>query len=295
MSTIKPCTIIIKQGANAGKKCHEVNKRCRHKPQTCKVCGYHTVYGHMFKRHKCTAPKKQISFKHKTQQSLSDSDSSSPIPKTKRKRKSKYPDMDMIQEAIKRNESESIRELRNTIEILTREIAERPQQIITNNINITNNISIIAPNFYEALVQKLGQKTAVDMLAQSAKFNKPMKILNELYFNDVDPHNYPIASHNGRYRYLNEEGEIVEDSHDGLTTMISGKIQNAMAIASSELIKEQVAENTVHRLYDVYDIGEMQSTIANFPIQSLKAEIDRTTENPLHPFFDKGVSVIFLG
>lgn len=171
------------------------------------------------------------------------------------------------------------------------EIKNRP---INTTVNLNNyNIAIMNTDIFKELVVKEGHEHAIKVLTNAAAHNRPINVLKELYFKG-DPNEYPIASKNGRYRYLNEDGNLVEDGGILVSKMIAGRLQKAMSYAAGTLIREMTKEGTAEKLYDVYDIGKIQNNIYNFPIETIIHDLGHVTENPTHPFFMDGVSVICL-
>lgn len=316
------CQIIIKTGPNAGKKCFQVGKRCRHKKEYVCGCGFKTYHQHSFNRHLesfgCTpATDKQIKIlKQKSEQSKP---KSQPTVKLAPKLKIKSPDKKPLTRQQKtpivdENERFTMAEFQNfmmaNLDLLNKRIGEIAEQPDINSklqqlnekiteiadkptvINNTYNIAIMAPNFYQELETKMGQRETVKLLTSSAITNDPMSILKILYFGGNDPNEYPIASKNGRYRYLNDEGTLIETGGDQVGKLVSTRIQKAMSYATGKLIR-----NTMHdtdKLYDTYDLGTIQANIYNFPTEYVHKELSHITENPAHPFFMDGVSVLCL-
>ena len=317
------CQIIIKSGLNAGKKCYQVGKRCRHKKDYVCGCGFKTYHQHSFNRHVesfgCTpATDKQIEIlKQKTvDHTPKPTPKPTPTVKIAPKIKPKSPLTQKQLPKVQEGETErfTMAEFQDfmmaNLDLLNKRIGEMAEQPDINSklqqlndriseiadkptvINNTYNIAIMAPNFYQELETKIGQRETVKLLTSSAITNDPMSILKILYFGGNDPNEYPIASKNGRYRYLNDEGTLIETGEDQVGKLVSSRIQKAMSYATGKLIR-----NTMHdtdKLYDTYDLGTIQANIYNFPTEYVYKELSHITENPAHPFFMDGVSVLCL-
>lgn len=290
---VNKCNIILKSGPNAGKRCCDVRKWCKHNKKTCS-CGFTSDYMSSMSEHmkKCNAGK---------------TDSPPSKPKTTPKPKpifkpkptptpiSPYQELERAFPGIVETFVNEIKSLKEEVEHLR----NKPPAVINNHTHIHNtvnfnnyNIAVMSGNFYDELKQIRGTSDAIDFLVSSAANNSPLTVLKELYFNG-DPNEFPIASRNGRYRYLNDDGQLVED--DGkIIEQISGRIQKAMSYATGSLIKRSVDDVEVDRLFDTYDLGKIQHNILNFPSSQFGADINSVTENANHPFFLDGVVVICL-
>ena len=151
--------------------------------------------------------------------------------------------------------------------------------------DIKESVQLIPFNFYEYLEVRYGKTDTVDKLASMAMSGDPLTIVKE--FSEDYPHkNMPIASYNGHYRFI-YNGVLVDTTIHVITKLLTNKIQNAMIIASNELIKRYRA--SLDTLYNSYDIGKIQSTIANFPSNKIKKGLDEITECHSHIFFKNGM------
>lgn len=318
------CQVIFTFGPNMGKKCCDVTKKCKHKTKKVCVCGYETFYTYNLKRHlkKC----KEVSKTQKNQVSQSVEVSpknpkldlkSKPIlkPKITPILKPRTPPQVRTQvqsqaqahvnhsqpEQVSMSTIKALEERLNQIsseneqmKIHISELENRNPTTIINFNNNNYNIAVMNPNFFTELEHQTDHDMAIKMLVTSAANNQPLDVLKSLYFKGNDPNEYPIASKNGRYRYLNDSGDLVEDDGKFLSTIVANRIQKAMSYATGTLIRNMTAEFEVDRMYDTYDLGKIQSNICNFPINHMVAELNLITENPSHPFFMDGVKVICL-
>lgn len=279
------CQIIIELGPNAGKKCGEVNARCRHSCLKECICGFTTNYNQNMNRHKkrCMMIKQQKSNESKsetesvpTKKKVVFSKKAQPAPTTATQ---------LTPEMLKL--AETVNKLAEKVDTLS----SKPSYNI--NINNNYNIAVMNPNFYNELEGKIGNPDAMNLLVHAATENDPIPLLKYLYFNGNKRDEYPIASRNGRYRYLNTEGQVVESGEDHMNQMLSTRIQKAMSYATGTLIQEMKKKN-VDSLYDFYDLGKIQENICNFPFDYIGAKLINLTENPAHPFFMDDVNVLCL-
>lgn len=266
------CKIRLRSGPNIGKKCYEVNTICSHPKYNCEFCDYQSSYSSTLKTHMTKCKNKPKKLKVHIKKKYTEPPSQPPPPTQAQ--------LEYINSAL----HDELRAIRREV----REIRDKPS--IINNINI----AVMAPNFYDELVHRMGENSAVGFLTSATMNNQPINILKELYFNNVNPTQFPIASHNGRYRYLNESGEIVDTSKQDMVESISKKLHNAMILASSKLIKFSQQNDDVARLYDVYDIGTIQANLTSFKLNDMEKDLAMATENPSHPFFENDVNVIYL-
>lgn len=272
---VNTCVIKITSGQNEGKLCKDVHKTCRHKVLLeCPNCKFTSRYKNSYSRHidRCkntkpkAMPRKKVVIKQKKSQ-VHESIITDPVTVS----------------------AQTLNKLVNKIDSLENHIKsdDKPTTQIINNYNI----SVMAPNFFSELEYRFGRERAVEILVIAAANNKPLDVLRELYFQG-DPNEYPIASRNGRYRYLNDTGDLVESNEGMVSALISTKIQKAMSYATGKLIKNMVRVGDVDSLFDAYDLDRIQDNIYNFPLNFLVSELGSITENRFHPFFMEGVVVI---
>lgn len=303
---VNNCQVIIKNGQNAGRKCCEVAKWCKHVgSSTSCVCGFTTEYKSSLSRHKkkCEIAQQHM---HEMSEELNGlgalsckcgfvtkyNSSLSRHRKTCKMTHEREDSTAHLSDPVVNKLAKKIESLET--EVATLKKKESGTTIINNgvvNFNNTNyNIAVMASNFFEAMKEKKGESKAISTIVGATERARPLEILKELYFKG-DPNEYPIASRNGRYRYLNEEGQLVETGATRMGKMLSTRLQNAMSYAASMLIRTTKA---VDKLYDFYDIGRIQTNICYFPREMVETDLSTVTENPTHPFFMDGVIVICL-
>jgi len=168
------------------------------------------------------------------------------------------PTVQKIEQIQNASDNAEIKELLREIKT---EIINRPAPIVINNIN--NNVTItqkLPKCFYEALVQKIGTQGIADMFDQNRESTEldALTIYKKLYPSNKIEDN-PVVFHDNHFKYLNDNNEVVVD--DNIIRVIARKIQNALLHASNMLITESIKLNTTNKLYDVYNIGEIQNNI----------------------------------
>lgn len=172
-----------------------------------------------------------------------------------------------------------------------REVKNKPT--IVNNFNV----QIITSDFYTELIKKIGIVDTVDLLVNAAAKNQPLSILKKLYFDDVEPNKYPIAYSGSKncFRYLNDHNQVVED-HNGniITDILAKRIQTAMIHATNTLITSSISSNRVDMLYDIYDIGQVQSNLTMIDRSAMKSALVEITNNPSHTLFHGDVNPLIL-
>lgn len=147
-------------------------------------------------------------------------------------------------------------------------IKNKPYQQINNTINNVNNVNnvnniIITEKlpecFYNALVDKLGKTKAINLLNLSSASNSAINIYKELYPSKKILDN-PVIYQDNTFKYL-EGNEVISDNR--IISQIAKQIQTAMLYASSNLITESIKINKTDQLYDIYDIGKIQTNVRN--------------------------------
>ena len=124
---------------------------------------------------------------------------------------------------------------------------------VQNIQNIQNNIVVIDPDFYGALVRKMGVRETHACLERAA-MGQQMDVLRALYLKDRSPKEWPIARQSERhYRYLDGNRDIVDDP-DGrkIGKLLGDSIMNAFLAASSALITEGLTDSAPPELIEQY-------------------------------------------
>jgi len=136
----------------------------------------------------------------------------------------------------------------------------------TKNINMTNNLNLtkkLPESMFQALIDKVGRKNAVQLLIESCNDNDTIKIYKKLFPSQKLSDN-PIIYHNNHFKYLDNNNKIV--INDEIIQKVARDIQTAMLYASSEFITESIITKQTDRLYEVYDIGDIQGNISDLCI-----------------------------
>jgi len=171
--------------------------------------------------------------------------------------RTQIPSTDSVMSAVLNNINANMNKINEEL----KELKEKPYEI-KNQINNVNNIIItkeLPECFYQALVNKLGKTKAINLLNLSSASNSAINIYKELYPSNKVEDN-PVIYEDNTFKYL-EGDKIVCDNK--IITAIAKQIQTAMLYASSNLITESIRINKTHQLYDIYDIGKIQSNVRN--------------------------------
>lgn len=166
------------------------------------------------------------------------------------------------------------------------------QVINIQNATISNNIHIhVNGNLYEELVSKLGHQSAIDFLLDSATKQKPQDLILKLLEGQPKA-KYPMAIKDDVIRYLNDQSQIVEDRVEHFVDSLKKRAHNAMLYATNEIIKQSLVAGDTGALYEIYDIGQIQSNLANLNSienRQLVGDLRALIEQPDHAFFASGV------
>jgi hypothetical protein len=164
-----------------------------------------------------------------------------------------------------------------------------------NNYN-SYNIAIVGPDMYKRLIDKVGEREALSIINQSAIMDNPLLIFDKLYLTGVEPNEFPIAYHNGEYRFLNRDNQVVVDRTGNLVyELIASPIQDLMLQNINNLIDTHLEQGNCEPLYDTYQIGQMQGTIfSTLKKETIVRKLEKMVKNKSHPFFRDEPSFHFL-
>lgn len=125
---------------------------------------------------------------------------------------------------------------------------------INNNIIITQELPV---SIYDELIKKLGKEGAVNGLNEGSSVNDLLVGYKMLYPSKkkVD---HPIIYEGEGFKYL-KNGDVICD--DKILELVVENLQRAMLYASSEMIRENIKKGMTDRLYDFYDIGNIQRNV----------------------------------
>ena len=289
------CDIIMHKGKNKGKKCHEINRTCRHQRTVCEKCG--SVFGY---KHNYTAHLGHCHGRPGTELVQAKVQTHSPIirkrPRVTAKRKpiiqpvEKEPDQEPPAPASASASASTHASLEETllerINKLEQELHERPQHVTNNYINFV----IMGDNFYDELVTIMGKQEAIHFLAKAAAKGNPIDVINKLYLEGTEPDSYPIACRSlepPNFRYLNTQRQLVEDNGGSrIGHVVTDRIRNAMLLATNEIIQQRLTSDDTDRRYEEYDLGDMQDNMMKMCLDKrIVSDLAKVTENRFHPFF----------
>lgn len=269
------CQVVISRGKNMGRRCGEVNRKCRHKISYCPYCGAEFTMETSYYRHikvcdnavKDNGSRKKVTIK----------------PKPKRKAPANKQQVEPPPE---------MHTLLDRIKLLEQEL----EQVKTRPTTVTHNWNIVlGSNFYEELVQQMGQQSAIDYLMEIASESKPIDVISKLYLEGNDPSDYPVACRGqDHFRYITSEHKIVDDKGGhNISKIVSNGVMDALVLAAQDAITEQMADEgednegnvPQDKLLAMQDhMLQMQRMVSKRDIVSKLAEL---TNNPNHPFFNE--------
>jgi hypothetical protein len=147
----------------------------------------------------------------------------------------------------------------------------------------------------ETLTKSMGKIQASDFLLTNFLNGNFNKIIEKSYLDVVYSDEYPMACNSrGVFYYTISKNKRVRDP-DGmkLVNVIVNNIQNAVLKACNIQIKKYLGTGDIGPLYDIYDIGKIQSELCNFGKElskrKLKKYLSQRVMNPNHKFFPKNI------
>lgn len=283
-----PCTYILENGKHKGERCGSINRYCRHQCVTCERCGKTYKRLDTYRIHPCTAKEEPTP-----------TQTVEPPRARVRIEAHKKPDItSVLGEFTARLEArlEAKIEARFDLEArlearfdaLEAIIVDKPSgNIIQNNTTYNNNYIMVGDNFYSELVGKMGKDAAVQYLVSVATNNNPLDIVRTLYLNG-DPRSHSITCRDqNHFRYMGAENKVVDDKGGySIGCKVSNSIQNAMLMASNELIAQQLGKETEMSDDEMERFYQVQMCATNtIPCKTVTDELSKMTINADHPFW----------
>jgi len=253
-----------------GKKCGEVNRKCRHKVSYCPHCGSEFAMETSYYRH------------------IKVCDDVGSNTNNGRKKVT-------IKPRIKIKNNENINNVKPAVEMHSlldriRLLEKELEHVKTRPTTVHNWNIVLGSNFYDELVQQMGQQSAINYLMEIASESKPIDVISKLYLEGNDPSDYPVACR-GRdhFRYVTAEQKIVDDKGGhNISKYVSNGVMNALVSAANDAITEQMSDDNCTeggKLIAMQDhMLQMQHLASKENIVSRLAEL---TNNPNHPFFQE--------
>jgi hypothetical protein len=155
------------------------------------------------------------------------------------------------------------------------------------------NITVVIGDekIFMGLVKRMGnEKVATQFLLENMDYNDSINIIDKMYLEGIPKNRYPIAcSDDYKFRYLNHSGDIVDDKGGiKIVSTLEREIHRALIEANSKLIHECVNNDDNITLYNVYDIGTLQTQLGNYRsavTTKFRDDLARKVYNTEHPFF----------
>ena len=287
----KTCSIRLVNGPNKGKLCCESDTRCRHGNYKCDGCGSVYLYSYTLADHLKTCKVYASKLGTKSKPSI--------LPKRT------GPDTnELIAQLCAQMQAmnDKIQSLQGAV--MPHGVAGAPGVHVGGNVNVQNiqniqniqnniqniqiqNIVVIDPDFYGALVRKMGVRGTHACLERAA-MGQQLDVVRALYLNDRSPKEWPIARQGARhYRYLDGNRNIVDDP-DGrkLAKLLGDSIMNAFLAASSALISEGLTDSAPPALIEQYHhiqaFDHRKLSDPDYVLTGLDSLIPTTD---CHPFF----------
>lgn len=302
------CTLVLTKGKNKGKMCGEISRYCRHQILECEYC--HRVYtrDNTYSNHlrACrerssktvpagppTAPapastEPPVLPNHPVPDHVPDPvpvpDSPPSLPAAKIKPKvTKL----SLETTLSKIVDSKMAEINSKLDDLQRTIAEK-QDVTINQFNINLNVHL-GDNFYQELVDKMGRDAALQFIIAAAGKRSPLDIVKKLYLDGLPAGHFPpIACRNGdHFRFLTADRKVVDDiGGRDITARVSNGIQNAMLLASNDLIARQVTRETEMTDEDMDVFMLVQNYATSTPNnKEIKDGLVTMTTDLCHPFW----------
>lgn len=268
------CDIIIATGSNKGKCCRDINKYCRHKKTKCDTCGEEFSHKSSYQRHcKQVHPpqKRKVAVLKKV------TPPSTPIMPLQQQQQQHH--------QHQHQHHQDYVEMQQELEQLRARVNKVEQE--------PKNITVVIGDekIFMGLVKRMGnEKVATQFLLENMDYKDSINIIDKMYLEGIPKNRYPIAcSDDYKFRYLNHSGDIVDDK--GGTKIVSTlerEIHRALIEANSKLIHECVNNDDNITLYNIYDIGTLQTQLGNYrsaDTTKFRDDLARKVYNTEHPFF----------
>ena len=177
----------------------------------------------------------------------------------------------------------------------------------SNSMHIVDDISLSGPRNHLAidkitpiyvddtildkLIVKFGRMQATDFLLTNFLNDQIAKIIENSYLDVLYSDEYPMAcNQKGKFVFAISKHILVKDTSGyKLVNAIINNIQNAVLHACNIQIKKYLGEGDIGPLYEIYDIGKIQSELCKFGKDKSKRKIRKylltRVMNPNHRFF----------
>jgi hypothetical protein len=171
-------------------------------------------------------------------------------------------------------------------------LPQRPITVTNYNNNVTNNfngISQIGPDVFKSLIEKFGKDKAISMLTSKDLTGTVINVIKRLYFDGVQPNEFPIACKPGNhFRYLDDNRNLIDDFGGKKTQQfVTTKVNDAMIQAVNDIIFKCM-DNNGDGTVD-FDLRRLQNNLE--PTSARSTEITEALVelalNIHHPFFSQ--------
>ncbi len=154
---------------------------------------------------------------------------------------------------------------------------------------VIEQIRIFNPPFdidpYNDLVSIMGYENAINFITICILQCNPLNIFKKIYAITAS---YPIVLRDYHYRYSN--GTELIDTVDGhkIIRLIIDKIHMAMIKVNIDIINKRLNSNDINYLYDVYEIGKIQTNLIKLMKlnKKIKKEFDSLITVNEHPYLN---------
>ena len=143
----------------------------------------------------------------------------------------------------------------------------------------------------DSLIVKFGRMQATDFLLTNFLNDRVDKIIENSYLDVMYSDEYPMAcNQQGKFLFAVSKQILVKDATGNkLVNAIINNVQNAILHACNIQIKKYLGEGDIGPLYEIYDIGKIQSELCKFGKEKSKRKIKKyllsRVINPNHRFF----------
>lgn len=246
------CNVIITRGINKGKRCGEVNTKCKHtaSPKICDVCGASFNRSTSYYRHIKLHENK---------------------PKIQLKSDEKQIDMNVIIEKLKVLEKQN--------DDLQSQVNQLKHRKPVNNFNIA---VIGSPeDLYKELINQMNgdRETVVRFLTDTCVDGEPLSVFKKLYLDGKSPDDYPVACRDHlHFRYLNTDHKVVDDQGgNNIGKLVSNQLINTLLYAANDNMQKDEFNKDQLKLF--------QDCAVQISRENLVEQLAVLTKNPDHPFF----------
>lgn len=275
----KYCDIIITKGKNIGLKCGQVNKKCRHRINTCNICKNSYTTDTSFSNHQkiCKPTKTKPHIKLKDSCGI------------------------LCGDVLKKqnNEDDLKKRVDELVEKKLQSMDDGEKTIIINNINSNNttvniNLTTIGcADGLQRLIDKMGKDGAMRFLVEitASGNNQLMSLMEKLYLTG-DPTNYPIANKDGNiFRFRDIDQRIIHDIGGKKIAKLSTTIHSNIYAGAANMEAFRFIENGDNDDCNNYYVMQENASNKHNTCTFIK-DLAYRTFNPEHQFFTKGTPVV---